>query len=96
MAKKMPANRTNALPADVEEALANVDRPGIIKIGDWACPYGHFNTSLNWTCARCKREGKWMSSIHVYKLATDEATIVELRDFLQQCKLEQNLARPGS
>jgi hypothetical protein len=40
MAKKMPANRTNALPAVVEEALTNVDMPGIIKIGDWA-PSGY-------------------------------------------------------
>ena len=32
----------------------------------------------------------------MYKLAKDEATIVELRDFLQQCKLGQNLSRPSS
>ena len=58
MAKKMLAAKANPIPAEVEEVLANMDLPQVISIGDWACPYGHFNNSVVWACARCQKENK--------------------------------------
>ena len=37
-----------------------------------------------------------MSLIDIFKLANDEATIAELRNFLQLRRLEQTLSRPSS
>ena len=37
-----------------------------------------------------------MSAGHPFKVAADEASIAELRDYLQQRQLEWNLSRPSS
>ena len=73
-----------------------MDVPEVILVGDWSCPNGHFNSSMSWQCARCIREGKAMSAVHVFLRATDDASVERLRDFLHDMKVKENLSRPSS
>jgi hypothetical protein len=70
--------------------------PEVIKIGDWCCPYGHFSSGMVQQCARCLRKEKFESAVHIFKKATDEETIEELRTFIHDMQLAENLSRPSS
>lgn len=97
-ARETPTAQPNVSFAEVDEVLAGMDVPAIVKFGDWACPYGHFNAGNLWKCGRCKREDKWVSTDpdQRFKIAVDDASIAELRDFVQRSKLGLNLTRPSS
>ena len=77
-------------------ALVEMGAPGSVHIGDWACPYGHFNTRLKRECARCVNEDRRVSATERYKVAMDEPGKRELMDFVQRKELEQNFSRPTS
>jgi hypothetical protein len=47
-------------------------------------------------CARCKREDQKTRATQVYKVATDEASIEDLRDDLHGARVKENLSRPSS
>ena len=82
VAKKMPMAGRNVFATGLEEGPAGTKVLKVINFGDWACPCGHFKTSLSWTCDQCEREDRWrsMDSDHRYKVATDATSIAELHD----------------
>ena len=88
--EKRPGNHGSAqsdtrMEVDVvASALVEMGAPGSVHIGDWACPYGHFNTRLKRECARCVNEDRRVNATERYKVAVDEQGKLELMDFVQQ------------
>ena len=78
------------------KALVEMGVPGVVQIGDWACPLGHFNTLASTECSKCVSEGRNLNAKERYMVAFTNEGRRQLMDFVTQKELEQTLSRPSS
>ena len=70
--------------------------PGVVQIGDWACPVGHFNVSTSTECPKCVGDGRNLNAKERYMVAATEEERRKLMDFVTFKELEQPISRPSS